>query len=146
MKYLSLERSELKELIYLKIGAFSLSLTIIILSGIALGLISFQLSHSLPLALLLGIAFIVGGIFIIFFTNRAYFEDISKKEKRVYRGVISQKKIILRNNKKSFAFNVDGNIFLVDEENYTKFEEGEVLEFHVSPGLKHLFRIDRVAM
>ncbi|MCU0430841.1 MAG: hypothetical protein MUF42_12830 [Cytophagaceae bacterium] len=145
MKYLSLEKDELKELIFLRLGSFSISLFILALSCFTIGLILHQFVHSSILFAGIPILFFMTGLSVLIYSQRPYLKDLTKKEKKVYKGILARKKEISKNKKIMYTFNVDGYIFHVEEEHYRQYKEGDFLEFHISPGIKHLFRVDKVA-
>lgn len=142
MKYLSLNNEELKELINLKKNVFIGNL---ILFGVMLIALYFIAVRILPedgvQPFTVVILFAVSYLFIIFYSNRSYFTDLLKKEKKVYKGVLSTK----TQKSSKYQFNMDGNIFVVDKETYEKFEIGDILEFHISANTKHLFKVEKVA-
>ncbi|HSZ26360.1 MAG TPA: SoxR reducing system RseC family protein [Cytophagaceae bacterium] len=145
MKYLTLSREELKELIKLKKSIF---LGYLIAFSIIL-IVSYFISDSIltdkngisPMAIvfLLTISYLV----IFFYSNRSYFLDLLKKEKRVYKGVLSSKTIKSKEHTR-YHFNMDGNIFIVDKETFDRFSEGDIVEFHMSSFTRHLFKVEKV--
>ena len=145
MKYLSLNNDELKELINLKKGSF---LGYFIIFGVIITA-SYLISDSilpdndnvsvLSIVLLMAVSY----LFIFFYSNKDYFYDLIKKEKKVYKGVLSSKTAKMKEDHK-YQFNMDGNIFVVDKETYDKFTEGDIVEFHISPFTKHLFKVEKV--
>lgn len=145
MKYLSLEQSEWRELINLKKGSL---IGYIIFFSLLL-LVSFFVSEAVlpsssdisPLSIAVIIALSYSIIFI--FSNKDYLVDLIKKEKRVYRGVLSIKSIKSKSGK--YMFNIDGNIFIIDKETYDLYQEGDVLDVHISACMKHLFKIEKVS-
>lgn len=143
MKYLSLNNEELKELINLKKSSF---IGYIIIFGVML-IASYFISESIlpedgiqPLTIV--VLFAISYLFLVFYSNRSYFNDLLKKEKKVYKGVLSTK---TQKTNSKYQFNMDGNIFVVDKETYEKFEIGDILEFHISANTKHLFKVEKVA-
>lgn len=144
MKYLSLSNDELRELINLKKVSF---ISYMIIFGVIASASYFISDRILPdnndLAPL-GVMslFTISYLFLFFYSNRSYFYDVLKKEKRVYKGVLSSKTFKSRENK--YQFNMDGNIFVVDKEIFEQFEEGDIVEFHISARTKHLFKVEKV--
>ena len=144
MKYLSLNNEELKELINLKKVSF---ISYMIIFGVIAAASYFISDRILPdnydlSPLGVMFLFMVSYLFLYFYTNRSYFYDLLKKEKRVYKGVLSSKTFKSRENR--YQFNMDGNIFIVDKEIFEKFEEGDIVEFHISARTKHLFKVEKV--
>lgn len=144
MKYLSLDQNELRELRNLRLGSLSFSMAIIFLAGIATALIANHIFSLLIVPLAVSVLVIVTGILFVFYANRAYIADLQQKKKKIYKGVLSSRRISTRHGNERFEFNVDGNIFIVDKESFTSFQEGDLLEFHIAPSLKHLFKIEKV--
>lgn len=144
MKYLSLNNEEIKELINLKKVSF---IGYMIIFGIITFASYFIAARILPdnndlSPSVIMILFMASYLFIFFYTNRSYFYDLMRKEKRVYRGVLSSK--TLKNRDHKYQFHMDGNIFVVDKETFEKFEEGDIVEFHISVRTKHLFKVEKV--
>lgn len=144
MKYLSLDAEELKELRNLRIGSVFLSMAIIMLSAIAAALVANQFIHNAIFAGITSVLVIGSGVGLVFYSNRAYISDLKQKRKKVYRGLLSSRKVTSRHNHARYEFNVDGNIFLVDEATYRRYQEGDMLEFHIAPKIKHLFRVEKI--
>ena len=146
MKYLSLNNEEFKELINLRKGSF---LGYFIILGIII-ITSYLISDSIlpdndrisPITIVLLMA--VSYLFIFFYSNKDYFYDLIKKEKKVYKGVLSSKTTKIKEDHK-YQFNMDGNIFVVDKETFDKFNEGDIVEFHISPFTRHLFKVEKVS-
>ncbi|HVD97865.1 MAG TPA: hypothetical protein VNB90_06645 [Cytophagaceae bacterium] len=145
MKYLSLNNDELRELINLKKGSF---IGYLIFFGI-IAIASFLISdHILPANTELGpyavaTLFALSYLCFFFYSNRSYFEDLLKKEKKVYKGVLSRKSYKSREDK--YQLHMDGNVFIVDKESYNAFSEGDIVEFHISARTKHLFKVEKVS-
>ncbi len=145
MKYLSFNNDELKELINLKKGSFIGFLIMFGIIAVASYFISDRIlqdnNELTPFAVM--ILFVVSYLFILFYSFRSYFYDLVKKEKRVYKGVLSSKTV--KNKEEKYQFHMDGNVFIVDKETYAKFEEGDIVEFHISARTKHLFKVEKVS-
>jgi flagellar biosynthesis/type III secretory pathway M-ring protein FliF/YscJ len=141
MKYLSLNNEELKELINLKKGSF-------IGFGLVIGLVSivsyFVSDYILPdnsiSPLAIVVLLILSFAFVFVYSNREYLQELQKKQKKVYRGVLSHKSA----KDERYQFNMDGNIFLVDKDTYENFAEGDIVEFHISSFIKHLYKVEKV--
>jgi len=148
MKYLSLDESEFKELLNLKRWSFTiyaiLSSILVLLSYFVLDKIltdKIASINALPI-----IIFIAGLSTVIFvYSNRAYFLDLIKKEKKVFRGVLANKAAKNRDGRDYYVFNMDGNSFVVSEETFNQCNEGDIVEFHTSPLSKHLFKVEKVS-
>jgi hypothetical protein len=144
MKYLSLNNDELKELINLKKVSFIGYMIIFGIIAVASYFISDRILTDSNDISSLGVMFLfmVSYLFLFFYSNRSYFYDLLKKEKKVYKGVLSSK--IFKSREHKYQFNMDGNIFVVDKEIFEKFEEGDIVEFHISACTKHLFKVEKV--
>lgn len=144
MKYLHLNKEEFNELLKLKKGSFiaqSIIFTVILISTYILSSLSLSNNKSITPLSIVGILF-TSNLIIFIFANRTYFHDLVKKEKRVYTGVLSNKKE--KNDQKNrYQFNMDGNIFIVDKETFEKFDIGDIVEFHISSFTKHLFKVEK---
>ncbi len=144
MKYLSLNQEEIKELINLKKGNFISHLIIFFIVVIAAYFISDSIltDNKGISSLSIVVIFTIVNLIIFFYTNRSYFHDLLKKEKKVYTGVLSNKTAKEKENNK-YQFNMDGNIFIVDKETFEKFHVGDIVEFHISSFTKHLFKVEK---
>ncbi len=147
MRYLSLDSSEFRELLNFKKGSF---LIYLLLSSILI-LISYIiseriLSDEIGISTLYIVLFIAISSSVIFiYSNRGYFLDLIKKEKKVFKGVLSSKAVRGKNEKAYYVFNMDGNSFIVDKEIYENCEVGNIVEFHISPFTKYLFKVEKVS-
>jgi hypothetical protein len=145
MKYLSLNSDEIKELIALKKGSFIgyliTFIVILVVSYFVLDRILPDKNGISPIS----IVFILttSNLILFFYFNRSYFHDLLKKEKKVYKGVLSSKTCKVKEDNK-YQFNVDGNIFVVDKDIYERFNEGDIIECHISAFTKHIFKVEKV--
>ncbi len=144
MKYLSLNNEELKELINFKKNSFIGYLVAFGIIAVATYFISARvLPDNIELTpFVVMLLFTFAYLLLFFYSNRTYFLDLLKKEKKVYTGVLSNK--TFKNKENKYQFNMDGNIFVVDKETYEKFEEGDIVEFHISACTKYLFKVEKV--
>jgi hypothetical protein len=143
MKYLNLNNSEMRELLYIRRERFVLyviTLSIISLSSYMLLQSVIKTSMNSFFALLFSMAYTV----YVLYTNRDYLKELIFKQKKVYRGALSFKTFYHNNKKGKYLFNVDGRIFYVDRKNFECIKEGDIVEFHVSSSTKHLFGVRKV--
>jgi hypothetical protein len=146
MRYLSLDNSEFKELLNFKKVSFAvyllLSTVLILISYIILDrILSDEIGIStLSIVLLLA----VSSLAIFLYSNRGYLLDLIKKEKKVFKGVLSSKTIKGKNERTYYVFNMDGNSFIVDKDTFEKCEVGNIVEFHISSFTKYLFRVEKI--
>lgn len=144
MRYISLNDDEFNELLnFRKSNFFLFVLTCLALVASTYFFLEDVMPSntelaSIPLAMLVLITFSI----IFIYANKRYLSDLFKREKKIYKGVLSEKSFKVKTGK--YQFNTDGNIFVVDKESYDFFVEGDILEFHTSPLTKYLFKIEKV--
>jgi hypothetical protein len=143
MKYLSLDNSEFRELLQVKRVSFIIYLVASIIFALISYLVLDKIIAGRALISTLSIVlFLAGASLIIFiYSNRDYFLDLIKKEKKVFKGVLSSKTA----RKNYYVFNMDGNGFVVDKETFDNCNEGDIVEFHTSPLSKYLFKVEKVS-
>lgn len=146
MNYLTLSKQELKELLQIRTRDF-------FIYGVALILLPFAYQKAILLVLpqingtdlvMAVILFITGFLMYLWYINKRYFfELLVSRKKKIYMGVLANKSIYKTPVANKYSFNMDGYIFYVNEEIYSRFQEGDFLEFHISPSTKHLFRVEK---
>ena len=143
MSYLTLSKQEMKELIHLRMSDFFKYLvTLIVLSFVChevLRMFFPKIVYTEQLFVM--VIFVVLYFGYIFHINKLYLFEIIRKQKIVYKGVLSAKRVSSLPSEGKYYFNMDGNIFSVGKEIFREFEEGDFLEFHISPSTKHLFKV-----
>ncbi|HWZ23260.1 MAG TPA: hypothetical protein VNW06_11435 [Cytophagaceae bacterium] len=147
MKYLSLDNSEFRELLHLKRVTFIVYLVAsIIFASISYLVLDKIIAGRAIISTLPIVLFLAGSSLIIFiYSNRDYFLDLIKKEKKVFKGVLSSKTARNKDGRNYYVFNMDGNGFVVDKETFNNCNEGDIVEFHTSPLSKYLFKVEKVS-
>jgi hypothetical protein len=143
MIYLTLDKQEIKELIRLRVIDFFKYLGILVV----LSFLSHEILHVFFPRIVYTEQFFLVALLVllysgyIFHSNRLYLYEIISRKKLVYKGVLSSKTVSRLPSEGKYYFNMDGKIFSVGKEIFSEFEEGDFLEFHVSPSTKHLFKV-----
>ncbi|HWZ21955.1 MAG TPA: hypothetical protein VNW06_04840 [Cytophagaceae bacterium] len=143
MKYLHLNNSEIKKLLYTRREIFIIyAVTLLIISAGSYILLQLILRTYLSMFLVSFLAIVYTSYIV--YINRKFLEEVICKQKKVYRGVLSFKTISPRSKKGKYIFNVDGRIFYVNRKDFEYIKEGDVVELHVSSSTKHLFCVEKI--
>jgi hypothetical protein len=143
MRYLNLNDSEIKELLYIRRERLVIYvLTLLVITAGSYLLLQWFLRIYLSIFIVVFLALVYTTY--TFYKNRKYLKEVFLKQKKVYRGVLSFKIVSRKNRKRKYLFNVDGNIFYVDRKDFDCIQEGDIVEFHVSSSTKYLFRVEKV--
>ncbi|MCS6824156.1 MAG: hypothetical protein NZ529_07640 [Cytophagaceae bacterium] len=139
MKYLSLNNDEYKELLRLKRHQLPFYLIVILLMTLATYLISIKFIFIEDVLVSIVLTFLVLNLCLLFIytKNRSYLHDLQKRKKRVYVGLVANKKI----KDSKYLINVDGNLFIVNDDVYHNLNIGDRVEIHTSEKSKHLFKV-----
>lgn len=146
MNYLTLSRQEIRELLQIRLRDFFIYAVALILlpfvyQKVVLLVVPQISGADLFMAVLL---FITAFLMYLWYINKRYFfELLVSRQKRIYMGVLANKSVYKLPVGSKFSFNMDGYIFYVNEETYNRFQEGDFLEFHISPSTKHLFKVEK---
>jgi hypothetical protein len=143
MSYITLSKKEIRELIQIRMpDLFKYLVTLMVLSFVCYELTRLMFPGIVYtgqlFVMLIFIAFYIGYLFYI---NKRFLMEIIYKRKIVYKGMLSAKIVSRNPSEGKYYFNMDGNIFSVGKEIFREFKEGDVLEFHISPSTKHLFKV-----
>ena len=142
MSDLTLTKQEIKELIWIRLAHFlgyliAMSFLFFIYLKVLHVFTPRILSDEPFLSVLVFTIFSFGSFLIL---NKEYLQEIFQKRKRVYKGVLGIKTC----SHNEYSFYMDGHVFLVGKEYYHQFKEGDLLEFHISPSTRHLFKVVRI--
>ncbi len=142
MKYTNLTKSEIRELLGIRIETlfvYIITLLIISLSAYLFLQPIIKTYLSTLFVMFLAIAYTAYTLY----ANQRSLKEIIFKQKKVYQGVLSCKSISKTNKKRKYIFNMDGLIFFVTQEEFEYIQEGDFVKFHVSSYTKHLFRVEK---
>ncbi len=143
MSYITLSKKEIKELIQIRMpDLFKYLVTLMVLSFVCHETIRLLFPRTVYIEQLgVVILFMVLYVGYLFHINKLFLTEIIYKRKIVYKGMLSSKMVSRNPSEGKYYFNMDGNIFSVGKEIFREFKEGDVLEFHISPSTKHLFKV-----
>lgn len=146
MQYLHLSREEFRELrnlhwkkipvyaiMFVAIVSFSYIVSVRFTSHLYDGVLPYWISGAIAFAF----------IGYVYYMNQRYLKDLIKKEKRVYKGILSKKVVSRRSKRERYFISMDGMIFETDLSNFNTLEEGDLIEIHISPEIRHLFKVSK---